>query len=596
MPRQRYTLAQLKDRLRERAGNNDTFWTDPELKDALNEAISVYQALTGEWTTQKNIPAVSSSPSFYPVPKEIVSLTRVGTDSDVSTANPLGGTILVEKPAFESDVTLNFYHTAWDVDVPMRFIPVGGVGPYSITWTFGDGETAHSGLELISHTWHLPAGVDQFAPTARTITATVTDVTGDVFVATFPLTIIDPEPTIWTASEGEYVGIPYTFTFLGYSGNWAVLQSQIYTMIEYNGASFTNYGGNIYGGRYPMTTEFDFQPSPGVGVSGDSGRAQIEKVELWDFTNTQLLESRELVGGGELRFSHYMTDFSQWNNGRIRFLRGFLDGIIAREDPDNIVSGPSPTTGAAGYVKLYMRRTWYDSMMGIGNFKVSITDGTGKKVTKWAEYSGTAPTRVFGHIACGSEVLLPCPGTQVDLIDPYLNSITTVTDGSSNYEFTSFAGLTLNDGDNFNVHAYPEGCPGADPCPGGTGCLDKEETFSPWAWGTEMQADVTVDQTVIPCVCPSTAIVEITQTTPDTEYFFDGSPSTCAGGFAWDFGDGTHDFLNMSVTHVYDPGYVGTRVFCSLTTNGESTVYFDFVVGVDTHLTAGGPGTGCCPS
>ncbi len=393
MPRQRYTLAQLKARLRERAGNNETFWTDPELKDALNEAISVRQALTGEWTTQVTIPAVSDSPSFYPVPKKIVSLIRVGTDSDVSAANPLGGTILVEWPAFESDVTLNFYHSAWDVPIPMRFIPIGGVGPFTIVWDFDDGTTATSGLEYLVHTWELPSGVDQFVPTLRTITATVTDVSGEVFVATFPLTLIDPNPTIWAGQsilDTEYTGTPFTFNYVSVDASWVVLRSRIGTFIEYAGSSDTNYAGNIYGGRYPITVTFDFQPTPGENVTEPSGRAQVEKIELWNDAETVILATYDLVGGGEMRIPHYMTSYDQWNNGLVRVMRGNQAGLTMRQDPDNVVDDPfgPPASGSPGWVHLWMRRAWFDAE-GVGNFKVSVTDGTKKTVTKWAEYESS---------------------------------------------------------------------------------------------------------------------------------------------------------------------------------------------------------------
>lgn len=602
MPRQRYTLAQLKDRLRERAGNNQVFWTDPELKDALNEAISVWQALTGEWTIQKNIPAISDSPSFYPVPKEIVSLTRVGTDSDVSAANPLGGTIIVEKPAFESDVTLSFYHTAWDVRVPMRFIPVGGVGPYTIVWDFDDGDTETSGLELITHTWELPAGVDQFVPTLRTITATVTDVTGDVFEATFDLTLIDPNPTIWEDALGEYTGVPYSLTIVDFNDTWVVVQGKFHTEVEYNGSAATNYAGNIYGGRYPITVEFDFQASPGENVSEESGRAPVERVELWDNTGTILIDAKDLVGGGEMRISHYMTDFSKWNNGVIRLLRGYLDGGVMRQDPDNVVSDPwgPPATSEPGIVRLWIRRGWYNLTGGMANFKVHVTDGTGKTVTKWAEYIPGALTKVSGTISCNGD----CGGVLVELLDPFFNSVSTTTNVAGYYEFTDFTGLTFIDGDSFSIHGYtgsPPTCPGTGyVCPGGEVCVDDIQTFSPWAWGTFMTADVALPTTVIPCFCPPTARVDVTQTTPPLEYWFDGFVSTCADAFEWDFGDGFFDFLNGSVSHTYAPGYNGVRVYCSLLvhgSDGDDQVFFNFVVGVDTVIHAEtGPGTSCCPS
>lgn len=77
-------------RLSERLGPNETFWpARQERKDALNEAISVWQALTGEWTTQIAISGKSKNRNFYPTPRQIVSITRIttaaGTDSTAET-------------------------------------------------------------------------------------------------------------------------------------------------------------------------------------------------------------------------------------------------------------------------------------------------------------------------------------------------------------------------------------------------------------------------------------------------------------------------------------------------------------------------------
>lgn len=193
MPRQRYTLAQLKARLRERAGNNATFWTEPELKDALNEAISVWQALTGEWTTRVRILAKSNSPSFYPVPKNIVSLTRVGIGSISEAENPLGGTIMLSYPAVESEVDFSTISSSWNVPIQIIFYPVGGVGPYQVTWDFGDGtsQVVNTGGPF-EHTFIPPPGVDVCTATEVTITATVLDSADDTVDVTRTFYLVNP--------------------------------------------------------------------------------------------------------------------------------------------------------------------------------------------------------------------------------------------------------------------------------------------------------------------------------------------------------------------------------------------------------------------
>lgn len=176
MPRTRYTLADLRTRLHERVGNNYTFWKPDEVKDGLNEAISFWQALTGEWTIKAQIEAKSNSPSFYPVPKQIVSLTRVGIASEDEALNPLGGTILPNRPVYKTSQGL--YHTATDVPIVFTFVPTGGVGPYRLVWNF-EGVNIPGDDLSISYAFE-----NEWTPTPATISVTVTDTPGDVFVAT----------------------------------------------------------------------------------------------------------------------------------------------------------------------------------------------------------------------------------------------------------------------------------------------------------------------------------------------------------------------------------------------------------------------------
>lgn len=182
MPRTRYTLADLRTRLHERVGNNYTFWKPDEVKDGLNEAISFWQALTGEWTIKATVEAKSISPSFYPVPKQIVSLTRVGILSEDEALNPLGGTILPNRPVYETSEGL--YHTATGVPIVFTFVPTGGVGPYRITWTFEGVDLPVEGDLSTTYTYQA-----EWFPVPDTILATVTDTTGDVFIASFNLRV-----------------------------------------------------------------------------------------------------------------------------------------------------------------------------------------------------------------------------------------------------------------------------------------------------------------------------------------------------------------------------------------------------------------------
>lgn len=72
---QRYNLAQLEVLAADRVGNI-RFWTIAEFKDALNEAISVWQAVTGYWTTSFPL-SVTAGNAWYDLPKQITSVRRV---------------------------------------------------------------------------------------------------------------------------------------------------------------------------------------------------------------------------------------------------------------------------------------------------------------------------------------------------------------------------------------------------------------------------------------------------------------------------------------------------------------------------------------
>lgn len=76
---QRYSLAQIKAFLAQRVGlpaSGVGFWYADEFQYAINEAISVFQALTGYWTTSFPLSLVAGE-SFYDVPRQVVSVRRV---------------------------------------------------------------------------------------------------------------------------------------------------------------------------------------------------------------------------------------------------------------------------------------------------------------------------------------------------------------------------------------------------------------------------------------------------------------------------------------------------------------------------------------
>lgn len=76
----RISLGALKARLTERLGGNSTFWTDREKGYALNEAVRVWGALTGQW--KKSIPLATTGDVIYDTPRQIISMYRMRRNTD----------------------------------------------------------------------------------------------------------------------------------------------------------------------------------------------------------------------------------------------------------------------------------------------------------------------------------------------------------------------------------------------------------------------------------------------------------------------------------------------------------------------------------
>lgn len=75
----RITLEDLKKRLRERLGPSSSFWTEVELRDAINESLAVWQALVGEWVVDAELTTDGSS--FQTTPHQVVSINRLKYNS-----------------------------------------------------------------------------------------------------------------------------------------------------------------------------------------------------------------------------------------------------------------------------------------------------------------------------------------------------------------------------------------------------------------------------------------------------------------------------------------------------------------------------------
>lgn len=92
-------------------GDNSTFWVDAEKRDSLNEAIMVWQAMTGQAVGSVNL--LATGENFYDVPRQFVSVQRVTIDG-----TPLSPTSLAE---------LDYGSPGWEgvAGTPTAWAPVG---------------------------------------------------------------------------------------------------------------------------------------------------------------------------------------------------------------------------------------------------------------------------------------------------------------------------------------------------------------------------------------------------------------------------------------------------------------------------------------
>jgi PKD repeat protein len=377
MARARYTLADLKKRLRERVGDNDTFWDNQkEYKDAINEAIAVWQALTGEWTTRISVNATSNSPNFYPVPKQIVSLTRVGATPD--EAEELTSDILVNIGAYQSPVDRTWYSTGTDVDVYFNAIVSGGIRDYTYDWDFGDGATG-SGKDPI----HQYSAEGQY-----TVTLNVTDRIGNTDVATFVLNVLDQVITLsgnppvegavldpYPCPPSVQVGL-FTGGFYNNSQQTCASFGTLRVDVSYNGVDFGEDLGSKYP-RWPMKFEFDF---------GEQN-ANIEEVYFTDPL------SGELLGASGSTFTYTKEGTWYMDNGYYQTSaqggKWVQDGSYKLwQSPDNATFNPPDLE--IGIIVRYREEGFTPFVTlpnpSAGYFSVCVTDGSNKKVCERIDF------------------------------------------------------------------------------------------------------------------------------------------------------------------------------------------------------------------
>jgi hypothetical protein len=143
---QRVTLSQLKDRLAERLGGQGRFWSEAEQELALNEALAVWQLMTGDF--------VKSKLTSYGTPVNPLDQTTMDT--------PFAGTLRVQcLPCYVQSVSISSIPLTAIIGEPVTFIatPVPLTGTYTYLWDFGDALPRIPRSGLVAHwTMDEPAG------------------------------------------------------------------------------------------------------------------------------------------------------------------------------------------------------------------------------------------------------------------------------------------------------------------------------------------------------------------------------------------------------------------------------------------------------
>lgn len=115
------TLSTLISRLTALMGDNSVFWSRDEKVDAINEALFLWQALTGELKEVAWELSATAGEHFYTLPRQILSPTRVSFRMTQSSSwTPLALTSLPE---------LDNGFVGWEDDMtqtaPLYWFPVG---------------------------------------------------------------------------------------------------------------------------------------------------------------------------------------------------------------------------------------------------------------------------------------------------------------------------------------------------------------------------------------------------------------------------------------------------------------------------------------
>jgi hypothetical protein len=103
MPYQQVTLAQLQAYFYERVGGNTAFWRTTEVTAILQEAVRVFNVLTGYWRGSVSVGPTVASQHWYNVPSGLSYITRVECNQTPLNVSSLWD-LDYGQPTWESDV------------------------------------------------------------------------------------------------------------------------------------------------------------------------------------------------------------------------------------------------------------------------------------------------------------------------------------------------------------------------------------------------------------------------------------------------------------------------------------------------------------
>lgn len=121
----RTTIATLKSNVKERLGGEGVFWTDSEIVGAINEAMAVWQLLTGDFVTTANQTVASNSQVLQLASTTVTSMGLVRVRRMTTTTTPAPSTVLYPVSIFEMDQGYYGRQGAASSSTPEYWAPFG---------------------------------------------------------------------------------------------------------------------------------------------------------------------------------------------------------------------------------------------------------------------------------------------------------------------------------------------------------------------------------------------------------------------------------------------------------------------------------------